>query len=264
MPDRRNPERMRLVTAAAGETEAGEADSLSDQRLLMRKIIVAIDGYSACGKSSTAKKVAEALGYIYIDSGAMYRAVTLYFEEHHVSLTSDKEVNQALENIDIEFRRKDGKLITCLNGSNVEEEIRKMYISNKVSEVSTLPSVRHRMVAQQQEMGKKKGVVMDGRDIGTVVFPQAELKVFMMAEMTVRAHRRQMELMEKKQLLNLDEIIGNLEKRDQIDSTRAESPLTQAEDALVLDTTNLTLDEQVEIVVQLALEKILNQTENVV
>lgn len=220
----------------------------------MRKIIVAIDGYSACGKSSTAKMVAQALGYIYIDSGAMYRAVTLYFHENHIPLTNPKMVTEALKKIKIEFRRNDGGLQTYLNGLNVENEIRKMYISNQVSEVSTLASVRNEMVAQQRTMGKTKGVVMDGRDIGTVVFPDAELKVFMVAEMTIRAYRRQQELLLRKQMLDLGTIINNLEKRDHIDSTRKESPLQQAGDAIMLDTTNLTLEEQIDIVVQLAVE----------
>jgi cytidylate kinase len=141
----------------------------------------------------------------------------------------------------------------------VENEIRKMYISNMVSEVSTLANVRREMVAQQRQMGKSKGVVLDGRDIGTVVFPDAELKVFMMAEMTVRAHRRQQELLLKKQMLGLEDIIQNIEKRDHIDSNRKESPLKQAEDAIIIDTTNLTLEEQVDIVVQLALERIVEE-----
>jgi CMP/dCMP kinase len=222
----------------------------------MRKIIVAIDGYSACGKSSTAKMVAQTLGYIYIDSGAMYRAVTLYFLEHHIPLTNPKLVTEALKNIKIEFRRYDSGLQTYLNGLNVENEIRKMYVSNQVSEVSTLASVRNEMVAQQRLMGKSKGVVMDGRDIGTVVFPDAELKIFMVAEMTTRAYRRQQELLLRKQMLDLDVIISNLEKRDHIDSTREESPLQQAEDAIMLDTTNLTLEEQIDIIVQMAVERI--------
>ncbi len=230
----------------------------------MRKIIIAIDGYSACGKSSTAKMVAEALGYIYIDSGAMYRAVTLYFHEHHVTLSNEREVEKALEGISIEFKRHDDGLHTYLNGMNVEDEIRKMYVSQNVSEVSALAAVRRQMVGQQQKMGKHKGVVMDGRDIGTVVFPDAELKVFMMAEMSVRAYRRQLELLNKQQMLNLDEIVENLEKRDHIDSTRAESPLTQAEDALILDTTNLTLEEQADIVVGMALERILDDSKKLV
>lgn len=200
--------------------------------------------------------VAQALGYVYIDSGAMYRAVTLYFHENHISLTNPRKVAEALQNIKIEFRRNEGGLQTYLNGLNVESEIRKMYISNKVSEVSTLAVVRNEMVAQQRSMGKAKGVVMDGRDIGTVVFPEAELKVFMVAEMTIRAYRRQQELLVKKQLLDLTEIIQNLEKRDHIDSTRTESPLKQAKDAIMLDTTNLTLEEQVDIVVQMAVERI--------
>ena len=161
----------------------------------MQKITIAVDGYSSCGKSTTAKKVAARLGYSYIDTGAMYRAVTLYFHQHLVTLTNEKEVAKALDNIQIEFRRNpnDGRNETFLNGLNVEDEIRKLYIANQVSEVSAIAQVRHAMVAQQRKMGKKKGVVMDGRDIGTVVFPDAELKSFMTADPIIRANRRQIE-----------------------------------------------------------------------
>lgn len=225
----------------------------------MRKIIIAIDGYSACGKSSTAKMVAARMGYAYIDTGAMYRAVTLYFKENHVQLTNEKEVEKALSEIQITFRHneKNNQNETYLNGLNVENEIRKMYISEQVSEVSALPQVRHAMVAQQQRMGKKRGVVMDGRDIGTMVFPDAELKIFMEANMRMRATRRQQELLEKKQMVNLEDIMKNLEHRDHLDTTRKESPLVRATDAYLLDSSYITLEEQVEIVVSMAVSKIL-------
>lgn len=224
----------------------------------MSKIIVAIDGYSSCGKSSTAKLVAKQLNYPYIDTGAMYRAVTLYFIQNHISLTNPKEVETALKQINITFRvhAVTAKNETYLNGINVEEEIRKMYVSQKVSDVSALAIVRHELVAIQKRMGKTKGIVMDGRDIGTVVFPQAELKIFMTADPLVRAQRRQQELISNGELVNLDEIIQNLQDRDRIDTTRAESPLKQAEDAVYLDNTHLTLEEQVDVVVQLADQKI--------
>ena len=213
----------------------------------MPKIIIAIDGYSSCGKSSTAKRVAENLGYHYIDTGAMYRAVTLYFLQNHISLNNPREVADALEKINIEFRsNREGKSDTYLNGLNVEEEIRKLYVANHVSEVAALAEVRKAMVAQQQRMGRKKGFVLDGRDIGTVVFPDAELKVFMNADPLVRAQRRQQELMEKGELTDLEDILENIRKRDVIDTTREESPLRQAPDAYELDTTYMTLDEQVE------------------
>ncbi|WP_367914155.1 (d)CMP kinase [Leadbetterella sp. DM7] len=219
----------------------------------MSRIIVAIDGYSSCGKSSTARLVAERLNYRYIDTGAMYRAVTLYFLQNHVSLNNPREVADALEKTDIEFRStREGKNETFLNGLNVEEEIRKLYVADQVSEVAAIGEVRKAMVRQQQRMGRKKGFVLDGRDIGTVVFPDAELKIFMNADPLVRARRRQQELIEKGELANLDEILENIRKRDIIDTTREESPLRQAPDAYVLDTTYMTLDEQVERVVLLA------------
>ncbi len=225
----------------------------------MKKIVVAIDGYSACGKSSTAKGVAAALGYAYIDTGAMYRAVTLYFQQNYIKLTNNSEISHALDNIDISFvvNPKTSLNEAFLNGLNVEDEIRKMYISQKVSQVSSIKEVREAMVSQQQKMGRKKGVVMDGRDIGTVVFPDAKLKVFMSADIYVRGRRRQQELLEKGQLVDLEEIMDNLKNRDYLDATRKESPLKQAEDAVLLDTTFLTLEEQIEEVVQLALGKII-------
>ena len=220
----------------------------------MSKIIIAVDGYSSCGKSTTAKAVAARMGYAYIDTGAMYRAVSLYFHQNHVAYTNPREVTEALEKLHVSFNfnEKTNRNETCLNGLNVEEEIRKMYISNMVSEVSTIVAVRRAMVAQQQRMGRKRGVVMDGRDIGTKVFPDAEVKVFMTADTFIRAKRRQVELLEKGELVNLDDIVRNLEKRDHIDSTRSESPLSQAADAVLLDTSFMMVDEQVEWVIELA------------
>lgn len=227
----------------------------------MKKIVIALDGYSSCGKSTTAKLVAAKLGYAYIDTGAMYRAVTHYFLEHHVSLTNPKEIKDALASIEVEFHYnpKKNRNEVYLNGLNIEDEIRKMYISDNVSEVSVIPEVRRAMVAQQQKMGRKRGVVMDGRDIGTAVFPDAELKVFMTADVDTRTKRRQEELLEKGQLVNLDEIRENLLKRDLIDSTRAESPLRRAEDAHLLDTSHMTIDEQVEFVLERATSALLRK-----
>ncbi len=227
----------------------------------MKKIIIAIDGYSACGKSSTAKAVASILGYNYIDTGAMYRAVTLYFLQNFISLTNPNEVENALKEIEIEFRYnpKTQKSDTYLNGINVEQEIRQMTVSDKVSEVSAISQVRKFLVAQQQKMGKKKGIVMDGRDIGTVVFPEAELKIFMTAEMNVRAKRRQDELLEKGELVDLEEIIENLKKRDLIDTSRQDSPLRKAEDAQLIDTTSITFEQQVNQIVEMSKQKLLEQ-----
>ena len=222
----------------------------------LKKIVIAIDGYSACGKSTTAKQVASVLGYRYIDTGAMYRAVTLHFLEHHVSLTNPREVSKALSEIQIGFKVNSRNMSeTFLNGRNVEKEIRQMRVSENVSQVSTLKDVRIALVNQQRRMGKEKGVVMDGRDIGTVVFPQAELKLFMTADILVRAFRRQKELLDRGQLVDLDDVIDNLLHRDKIDTGRAESPLKQAGDALVIDTTHISIDEQVDEVIRQALSK---------
>lgn len=219
----------------------------------MKKIIIALDGYSSCGKSTTAKRVAAQLGYAFIDTGAMYRAVSLYFHEHHISLTNPKEIDKALSEIHISFLFNEhrGASDVYLNGLNVEDEIRKMYISQMVSEVSAITIVRKAMVAQQQKMGKSRGVVMDGRDIGTKVFPDAEVKVFMTADPVIRAERRQLELLQKGEMIDLEEILENLKKRDIIDSTREEGPLVQAEDAILMDTSFMTLEEQVDFVIQL-------------
>lgn len=225
----------------------------------MRKIIVAIDGHSACGKSSTAIQLAKILNYTYIDTGAMYRAVTYYFLEKHVAFTNLAEVSKALSQIIIDFRRNDVTKLneTYLNAVCVDEEIRTMRVSEKVSAVSAIAIVREAMVAQQRKMGKSKGIVMDGRDIGTVVFPDAELKIFMTANYETRAHRRQKELLEKGQMVPFEEVLNNLRSRDEADSSRAESPLRKAEDAVEVDTTNLFFDEQLEVIAQIALGKIL-------
>lgn len=223
----------------------------------MNRITIAIDGYSACGKSTTAKRVAAILGYRYIDSGAMYRAVTLYFLENHVSMTNPKEVMKALEAIKISFQvNAKGVSETFLNGLNVEGPIREMRISENVSQVSTIKEVRVAMVEQQRRLGKHRGVVMDGRDIGTVVFPDAELKLFLTADIYIRAARRQAELLQKGELIGLEAIVENLKKRDKIDSTRAESPLTKADGAIEIDTSYVTIDEQVDEVIQLAVGEI--------
>ncbi|WP_460551111.1 (d)CMP kinase [Hymenobacter daeguensis] len=216
----------------------------------MKQLVIAIDGYSSCGKSTTAKAVANLLHYAYVDTGAMYRAVTLYLLEQQIGFDDLARIEQALHEISISFRRnpRTGRNELFLNGANREDDIRQMRISNSVSEVSVIPMVRHAMVAQQQEMGRKRGVVMDGRDIGTTVFPDAEVKIFMTAEVELRAQRRQDELAAKGEIVPLADIIENLRKRDYLDSTRAESPLRRAPDAVLLDTTHITITEQVDFV----------------
>jgi len=218
----------------------------------MQKLVIAIDGYSSCGKSTTAKAVAATLGYAYIDTGAMYRAVTLYLLEKQIAFDDLPRIEQALHDMHITFKhnRRTGRNELCLDGQVREDEIRQMYISNNVSEVSVIPAVRHALVRQQQRMGRKRGIVMDGRDIGTTVFPDAEVKVFMTADTRTRALRRQEELADKGEQVELEAIIENLTKRDHIDSTRAESPLRRAADAVLLDTTHITIDEQVDFVLE--------------
>ncbi len=215
----------------------------------MKKIIITIDGWSSCGKSTLARQLARELHYVYIDSGAMYRAITLYFLRHHVDWTIPAAVEEALKHIKLEFvtNHKNGQTETWLNGENVEYVIRDLVIAEKVSEVAAVGAVREFAVAKQQEMGKKKGIVMDGRDIGTVVFPHAELKIFMTADEKVRVQRRFKELYEKNPNITLDEVRQNLSHRDYIDSHRAISPLRQAEDAVVLDNSHLTIKQQLEI-----------------
>lgn len=219
---------------------------------MSKKIVIALDGFSSCGKSTTARHVAAVLHYAFVDSGAMYRAVALYFHRNDISLLDLNQVAYALKEIEITFVFNPAKQSsdTYLNGENVENEIRMMFISDMVSQVSALPIVRHAMVALQQKMGEKKGIVMDGRDIGTVVFPKAELKIFMTAEPHIRAQRRKLELLQKGEDLPLEEIIENLRKRDEIDSNRSEGPLKRADDAIDLDTSFRSMDEQVEFVLE--------------
>jgi CMP/dCMP kinase len=224
----------------------------------MQKIVIAIDGFSGCGKSSTAKALAKIFGYTYIDSGAMYRAAALHFLDNKVNLDNKADVLENLKTLKIsfDFNSETGKQETFLNGRNVENEIRSMRVSDHVSEVSKIKEVREELVFKQQELGKNKGVVMDGRDIGTVVFPEAELKVFMTADLTIRGKRRLKELQEKGQKVTLDEIVRNLAERDEMDSTRKESPLLMASDAVELDTSHLDFDDQVNRIVEYAKERI--------
>ena len=219
-------------------------------------IIIAIDGYSSCGKSTLAKALAKRLGYVYVDTGAMYRAVTLYFLQHNTDLQDAAAVAQALTHISIDLRIVAGENRTYLNGSDVEEAIRSMQVSQQVSHVSALPAVRRAMVAQQQAIGTRKGIVMDGRDIGTVVFPAAELKLFLTAAPEVRSHRRHQELIAKGVDASLEDIHNNLTERDHIDTTREDSPLRKAEDAIVIDNTHLTREQQLEEAYRLALQSI--------
>ncbi|MBB6327236.1 cytidylate kinase [Algoriphagus iocasae] len=220
----------------------------------MGKIVIAIDGYSGCGKSSTAKAVAKELGYTYIDTGAMYRAATLHFLNNFVTLSNPHEVEKALKSLDISFHfnPETEKQETFLNGLNVENEIRKMKISSKVSEVAAIKEVRKELVAQQKGFGKKKGVVMDGRDVGSVVFPDAELKVFMTANLHTRAERRQQELLEKGEMVDLEEIKNNLGERDRIDSSREVGPLIKVSDAIEIDTSYIDFEDQVAQIVDQA------------
>jgi cytidylate kinase len=214
-----------------------------------KKIIITIDGWSSCGKSTLAKQLAKELDYVYIDSGAMYRAITLYFLRNHVDWTKVHAVEKALKNIVLEFvpNPQNGQAEIWLNDENVEYVIRDLVIAEKVSEVAAVRAVREYAVAQQQAMGKMKGIVMDGRDIGTTVFPKAELKIFMTADEAVRVQRRFKELYAKNPNVTLEEVKTNLEMRDYIDSHREVSPLRKAEDAIVLDNSNLTIKQQLEI-----------------
>lgn len=216
----------------------------------MKKIVIAIDGYSSCGKSTMAKDLAREVGYIYVDTGAMYRCVTLYALRNGLFENGGKvkvaELERHLPQIEISFVRNEttGMPEVCLNGENVEREIRTMEVSTHVSPVAAQPAVRAALVAQQQRMGREKGIVMDGRDIGTTVFPDAELKIFVTAEADVRARRRYDELKAKGMSADYDRILHNIEERDYIDSNREVSPLTKAADALTLDNSYLTIDQQ--------------------
>jgi CMP/dCMP kinase len=224
----------------------------------MKKIIITIDGWSSCGKSTLAKQLAKALGYLYVDSGAMYRAITLYFLRNHINWLETDQVDMALADITIAFRFNDKTQQTeiFLNEENVEYLIRDLVIAEKVSDIAAIKEVRTFAVAQQQKMGKQKGIVMDGRDIGTTVFPKAELKFFMTADIAVRVERRYMEMFEKNPNISIDDVKANLEMRDYIDSNREISPLRKAADAVELDNTFISIEEQLKVALQVAKKKI--------
>lgn len=225
----------------------------------MEKIIIAIDGYSSCGKSTLAKSLSKALGYAYIDTGAMYRAVTYYFLHNSIDIEDTNAVEEALQKITIHFENDGTNNRTFLNNVDIEDEIRKMYISEFVSQVAAISSVRRSMVRQQQAMGETKGIVMDGRDIGTVVFQDAELKIFLTAEPDIRTKRRLDELKAKGHDVDFERIKTNLLERDRIDSTREDSPLKQAEDAIVIDNSHLTEKEQLDLTIELVNQITLHQ-----
>ncbi|MGB8194637.1 MAG: (d)CMP kinase [Chitinophagaceae bacterium] len=224
----------------------------------MKKIIITIDGWSSCGKSTLAKQLAKELNYLYIDSGAMYRAITLYFLRNHVDWTRPRAVHDALQEINLEFiyNNKTHQSEMHLNDENVEYVIRDLVIAEKVSDVAAIREVREFAVAQQQGMGMQKGIVMDGRDIGTVVFPDAELKIFMTADNSVRVERRFRELYAKNPAITIEEVKANLEMRDYIDSHREVSPLRKAPDAIELDNTGISMKQQLELALKWAKEKL--------
>jgi cytidylate kinase len=220
----------------------------------MQPIIITLDGYSSCGKSTLARALAQELNYVFIDSGAMYRAITLYFLRHHIDWSNQEAVVAALAEINLQFHYNPntGSSDMYLNDENVEALIRDMLVSERVSDVAAIKEVREFAVAQQQEMGKRKGIVMDGRDIGTTVFPNAELKLFITADPVVRVERRFKEMVAKNPNITIEEVKDNLEMRDYIDSHREVSPLRKADDAIVLDNSNLTREEQLAEALQLA------------
>ncbi len=215
-----------------------------------KNFVIAIDGFSSCGKSTVAKALAKELNFVFIDSGAMYRAVTLFFLRNQIDLTDHAAVVQALSDIHIDFVPNELQTEIHLNGEDISDEIRQMFVSDMVSEVAALKEVRQAMVAQQQKLGARRNIVMDGRDIGTTVFPDADLKIFMTADPQVRAERRFLELTSKGEKTSMEEVVANLSHRDHIDSTREESPLRQAEDALILDNSSLTQEDQLSFVIQ--------------
>jgi len=223
----------------------------------MRKIIIAVDGYSSCGKSTLAKDLAKELSYVFIDSGAMYRAITLYFLREHINWNNEETVLEELKNIKLyfEYDEENNTSDIYLNDENVESMIRDMLVSENVSEVAAIKAVREFAVEQQQQMGKKKGIVMDGRDIGTTVFPYAQLKIFVTADSAVRVERRFKELFEKNPHISIEDVKNNLEMRDYIDSNREFSPLKKAQDAIILDNSNLTKEEQLKIALDWARAK---------
>lgn len=224
----------------------------------MQKIIITLDGFSSCGKSTLARQLASELNYVFIDSGAMYRAITLYFLRQHVDWSQKAEVVKALKEITLDFQPNllTGQSDMYLNDENVEVLIRDMLVSEHVSEVSAIKEVREFGVAQQQKLGERKGIVMDGRDIGTTVFPQAELKIFVTADPAIRVERRYKELFQKNPNITIEEVKNNLEMRDYIDSNREFSPLRKAKDAIELNNSNLSREEQLATALQWAREKI--------
>jgi cytidylate kinase len=226
----------------------------------MKKIVITVDGWSSCGKSTMARQLAKKLNYVFIDSGAMYRAITLFFLRNDVDCNNTEAVSEAVSKISLSFtlNSDNGNNEIWMNGENVEPYIREMTVADKVSEVAALKQVRDFAVAQQRLIGKEKGIVMDGRDIGTAVFPNAELKIFMTADMEVRVQRRWKEMQAKNPGIPMDEVRENLASRDHIDSTRAISPLRKPEDAVVLDNSNISPEEQLEMALQWANEKIEN------
>ncbi len=224
----------------------------------MQKIIITLDGFSSCGKSTLAKAIARQLNYVFIDSGAMYRAITLYFLRNHIDWNNNESVQLALQAIHLDFDYNDstGSSDILLNDENVEALVRDMLVSEHVSEVAANQYVREFGVAQQQKMGEKKGIVMDGRDIGTTVFPHAELKIFVTADPAVRVERRFKEMFAKNPNITIEEVKDNLEMRDYIDSNREFSPLRKATDAIVLDNSNLTREEQLSTALQLVKDRL--------
>jgi cytidylate kinase len=221
-----------------------------------KKLIIAIDGYSSSGKSTIAKSLAKKLGYIYIDSGAMYRAITYKLLKNNINAENIGEIKEILKNTSIDFSIQNGENIIFLDNECVEDKIRTLYISSHVSEISAIPEVREFLVKIQRELGKKGGIVMDGRDIGTVVYPNADIKFFIDADIEIRAKRRYLELKEKKgEAVNLDKVKNNLIKRDKIDSSRAHSPLKLADDAIVINTDNMTKEEQLQYILDIVKKK---------
>lgn len=227
----------------------------------MNKITIAIDGYSSTGKSTVAKQIADYLGYIYVDSGAMYRAVALYAMQNNIISKDNFDIGKlknSLPSINLKFKKEPNfnKAHIFLNGKDVESEIRNLEVSEFVSPIATVPEVRKKLVAQQQELGLKKGVVMDGRDIGTVVFPNAELKIFMNASAQQRAERRYKELTDRGDSINFKDVLMNIEERDRIDTTREDSPLIKAVDAIEIDNSDINIEDQFHTVLQLAKDRI--------
>ena len=224
----------------------------------MKKITITIDGFSSCGKSTLARQLAHKLNYVFVDSGAMYRAITLYFLRNHIDYEKHDDVVEALKNIELDFKYNSESACSdmYLNDENVEYLIRDMLVAEKVSDIATVKEVREFAVAEQRKMGKRKGIVMDGRDIGTTVFPKAELKIFMKADPVIRVERRFKEVYKQNPLINIDEVKANLEMRDYIDSNREFSPLRQAKDAIVIDNSNITMEDQLKMAYKLAKQKI--------